>query len=65
MKMGANGVIHAEYKRGVLATSWKGLTVSGYAVKLADDSKTCPFCAETVKAQAIKCKHCGGDLTSA
>lgn len=23
------------------------------------DSRTCPFCAEDIKMQAIKCKHCG------
>jgi len=23
----------------------------------------CPFCAEFVKPEAIKCKHCGSDLT--
>lgn len=28
----------------------------------AGDDKACPFCAETIKAAAIVCKHCGRDL---
>ncbi|ELV7527139.1 zinc ribbon domain-containing protein [Edwardsiella ictaluri] len=24
--------------------------------------KKCPFCAELVKQEAIKCKHCGSDI---
>lgn len=28
----------------------------------SNDTKTCPFCAETIKAAAIVCKHCGRDL---
>ena len=31
----------------------------------SDDEKTCPFCAEKVKVAAIKCRHCGSELTTA
>lgn len=31
--------------------------------KQTEDTRTCPYCAETIKAAAIKCKHCGSDLT--
>jgi hypothetical protein len=30
----------------------------------APKTKTCPFCAENVRAEAIKCKHCGSDISS-
>jgi hypothetical protein len=29
------------------------------------DTKLCPFCAEEVKAAAIRCKHCQADLAAA
>ena len=30
----------------------------------APTHKSCPFCAEPIRAEAIKCKHCGSELPS-
>jgi len=30
-----------------------------------EDNRKCPYCAELIKAKAIKCKHCGSTLTQA
>lgn len=27
--------------------------------------KKCPFCAETIKSEAVRCKHCQADLSQA
>lgn len=34
------------------------------AVVVSGDNRACPMCAETIKVAAVKCKHCGSDLSA-
>lgn len=64
-KKGANAIIAVEYARGVSMTSWKALTATGKAIFVEPNETKCPFCAELIKKEATRCKHCGADLANA
>jgi hypothetical protein len=52
------------------ASAAKGWTSQGWTAERsappapAASEKKCPFCAEMIKAEAVKCKHCGSNLTT-
>lgn len=62
LKKGANAVIKVEYYRGISPLSWKAHTATGIAVNMKKDEFRCPYCAEFINKEAIKCKHCGEKL---
>ncbi|WP_291097109.1 hypothetical protein [Hydrogenophaga sp.] len=35
------------------------------AITYESDQAVCPYCAETVRLQATRCKHCGSDIPKA
>lgn len=50
-----------------LRKGWQEVVVgsdkaTGQAVVTVSGQRDCPYCAELIKAQAIKCKHCGSDV---
>jgi hypothetical protein len=63
-KVGANAIVNVEYNSGVSMTSWKSMKGTGLAVRKLSDEINCPLCAEAIKRAAVKCKHCGADITA-
>jgi len=65
LRLGANAVLNVTYDRGMSLMSYEVLKAKGLAVVAESDEMQCPLCAETIKRQAKKCKHCGADLVTA
>ena len=47
-----------------IATPIDNTPVKNIEIQEAPLTKICPYCAEEVKYQAIKCKHCHSDISS-
>jgi hypothetical protein len=52
LMLGPIAIIHALVMKGETGTAQGG-----------HGSKNCPYCAETIKQEAIVCRHCGRDLS--
>lgn len=60
LQLGANAVVDVKYKKHSNAS--ETLEASGLAIIDQSDLMKCPFCFETIKRGAKKCKHCGSML---
>lgn len=58
-------------RKGYLRKGWQPVgagadqpAVAGVLEQPAEQLRACPFCAEAIKPQALKCKHCGSDVSA-
>lgn len=65
---GAVGAAFAAFAAPVAALIWATSTQSSEQLAVSNgehgEFKKCPFCAESVRKEAVKCKHCGSTLDS-
>lgn len=64
LKQGANVVLNVKYDR-VGGGFWgkpETLTATGTGVYAESEEVSCPYCAELLKRQTVKCKHCGSSI---
>ena len=66
LALSANALINVRYEQKDKTTSTAGY-VEGWGTAIINESDTiaCPYCAEAIKRDAIRCKHCASDLTPA
>jgi len=52
-------------REGGFPERWPALDFANHRSGANHDAKKCPYCAEEIQAEAVKCKHCGTWLDGA